>query len=87
MSSPDDGKRKPGMSEGTIMRQLAPYLSLGTQLAATILLLGGAGWYADKYFGTTPWMLVGGLSMGSVVGMMQFLRSVSKFSERDKDRR
>jgi len=87
MSSPDEGTRKQGTSEGKIMRQLAPYLSLGTQLAASVLLLGGAGWFADEYFGTTPWMLVGGLSLGSVVGLIQFLRSVSKLSERDKDRR
>lgn len=67
------------------MRQIAPYLSLGTQLAASVLVPGGAGWLADRYLNTQPWLLVVGLSLGSILGMMQFFRTVSQLSKRDKE--
>jgi len=69
------------------MRQLAPYLSLGTQLAASVLVMGGLGWFADDYFGTTPWLLVVGLSLGSTVGLIQFLRAVTALSGRKTEHR
>lgn len=75
------------MSEGSIVRQLAPYLNLGTQLAASVLILGGAGWFADKYLNTAPWLLVIGLCLGSTIGLIQFLRTVSQLSKRDKESR
>jgi F0F1-type ATP synthase assembly protein I len=69
------------------MRELAPYLMLGTQLAVTVLFLGGIGWLIDDRFGSTPWGLVGGLCLGGVVGFVQFLRSTQRLLERDQQRK
>lgn len=66
------------------MRQMAPYLSLGTQLAASVLVLGGAGWLTDRYLNTEPWLLLVGLCTGSIIGLMQFFRTVARLSKRDK---
>lgn len=74
-------------SQASVMRQLAPYLNLGTQLAATVLVLGGAGWLIDDRAATEPWGLVIGLSVGSVVGFVNFLRSVQQLLRRDSEER
>lgn len=74
-------------SQASVMRQLAPYLNLGTQLAATVLLLGGAGWLIDDRLATSPWGLVIGLCVGSVVGFVNFLRSVQQLLRREKQER
>ncbi|HRK04971.1 MAG TPA: AtpZ/AtpI family protein [Chlorobiota bacterium] len=86
MRTPADDAKKNSRSQSSVARQLAPYLALGSQLAASVLLPGGIGWYADKQLGTTPWLLVGGLVLGSVVGFVQFFRSVSQLTRSDTKR-
>ena len=69
------------------MGQLAPYMVLGTQLAASVVVLGGGGWLVDSWLGTEPWGLVAGLSVGSAVGFYQFLRNVQRLLDRDAKER
>ncbi|MBV9958846.1 MAG: AtpZ/AtpI family protein [Acidobacteria bacterium] len=38
------------------------------------------GWGLDKLFKTTPWMLVGGIVLGTIVGFIQFVRLISRAS-------
>ena len=37
-------------------------------LTGGILLLGGLGYVADRWLGTSPWLLISGLVLGIVVG-------------------
>lgn len=60
------------------IREAAPYLGLGTQLAASVLLGLGGGYLLDERFGTRPiWFLVGAV-LGLVAAGMQFVRSVGR---------
>lgn len=60
------------------IREAAPYLSLGTQLAASVLLGLGAGYLLDRRFGTQPiWFLVGAV-LGLVAAGVQFVRSTGR---------
>ena len=43
-------------------------------LIGAILLFGGAGFMADRYLGTSPWCLLGGLIAGLSVGFFQLAR-------------
>jgi F0F1-type ATP synthase assembly protein I len=45
-------------------------------LIGAILLLGGIGYLADQWRGTSPWFLVGGLMLGLVVGFYGLARTV-----------
>jgi F0F1-type ATP synthase assembly protein I len=45
-------------------------------LIGAILLLGGIGYFADAWLGTDPWLLVGGLLLGIVVGFYELARVV-----------
>ena len=43
-------------------------------LIGAIMLLGGAGWAADRYFGTGPWCLLAGLIAGLGIGFYRLAR-------------
>ena len=45
-------------------------------LIGAILLLGGIGYAIDRWQGTSPWFLVGGLFLGVAVGMYELARTV-----------
>lgn len=45
-------------------------------LIGAILLLGAAGYFADRWLGTTPWLLTGGLLLGIVVGFYELAKVV-----------
>ena len=60
------------------IREAAPYLGLGTQLAASVLLGLGAGYLLDQRFSTRPiWFLVGAV-LGLVAAGVQFVRSTGR---------
>ena len=73
--------------KSNIIAELAPYLSLGTQMTATIAVLGFVGWYLDSQFESGPLWTIVGLVVGSVVGLYGFLRQVSVLQrKRDETR-
>lgn len=57
---------------------------LGSQLTATILFLGAAGWFIDEKMDWEPWGLVVGLMTGCVIGFIQFFRSIQRLLKRDQ---
>ena len=45
-------------------------------LLGALLLLGGIGYAIDRWRGTAPWFLVGGLFLGVIVGLYEVARTV-----------
>ena len=58
--------------------QAGPAAGAGYTLIGAILLLGGLGYAVDRWLGTTPWFLLGGLLPGVVVGMYELAKTVWK---------
>jgi F0F1-type ATP synthase assembly protein I len=52
----------------------APAIRTSYGLIGAIMLLGGAGFAADRYLGTTPWCLLIGLIVGLCIGFFQLAR-------------
>jgi ATP synthase protein I len=50
----------------------------GLALFASVASLCGVGWLLDRWLGTKPWFLVGGVVLGAVAGFYQFVRLTSK---------
>lgn len=65
------------------MQQLAPYMALGGQLAGTVLVCAAIGWWLDTRLASEPIGIVSGVLLGSIIGLFQFLRTVSQLT-RDK---
>lgn len=45
-------------------------------LIGAIVLLGGAGYFADRWLDTSPWLLLIGLLLGIIVGFYELARVV-----------
>jgi F0F1-type ATP synthase assembly protein I len=43
-------------------------------MIGAIMLVGGAGFWADRYFGTQPWCLLAGLLAGLGIGFYRLAR-------------
>lgn len=65
-------------------RGAADYATAGFTFAGTMLVLGGAGFWIDRWAGTQPWLLLLGLVVGAVGG---FVRLVHAFSPSPRTRR
>ncbi|HRH42798.1 MAG TPA: AtpZ/AtpI family protein [Pyrinomonadaceae bacterium] len=62
-----EANRKSGLAYGAV-----------TTLIGAILLFLAIGWGVDKYFQTSPWGIVIGIILGSVLGFYQFIRVTSQ---------
>src|SRR5256885_14085247 len=51
--------------------QAGPAAGASYTLIGAIILLGGIGYAVDRWLGTSPWVLLGGLVVGIVVGMYE----------------
>ena len=56
--------------------QVGPYMSAGTQFAASIILCMLGGWWLDEKFSTTPLLLVAGVVLGAVAGFYNLYRTL-----------
>ncbi len=56
--------------------QAGPAAGAGYTLIGAILLLGLIGYGIDRWSGTSPWFLVGGLLLGVAVGMYELAKTV-----------
>jgi F0F1-type ATP synthase assembly protein I len=45
-------------------------------LIGAILLLGGIGYALDEWWGTSPWLLFGGLMLGLIVGFYELAKTL-----------
>ena len=65
-------------------KSLGEVASIGmTMVAATVIGLG-AGYYGDRWLGTSPWLTLLGLLFGIAAGFVNLFRSV-KAAERTLD--
>lgn len=55
-----------------------PGIMASYALIGAVLGFGGAGFAADRYFGTTPWCLLGGLLAGIGIGFFEVIRATSQ---------
>jgi F0F1-type ATP synthase assembly protein I len=53
-----------------------PVAAASYALVGAILMLGGIGYALDRWRGTSPWFLVGGLLSGIVVGFYELVKTV-----------
>jgi F0F1-type ATP synthase assembly protein I len=57
------------------------YLTLGLQLAITVVIFFFIGRWLDETWGTDPWLMLCGLAVGIAGGMISFLRTVARLGK------
>ena len=70
-----------------MLRAAAPYLTLGIQIAAAVVMFLFIGKYADEALGTKPWLMVAGIVVGFTGGMIHFFREVTALSTKEEHER
>ncbi len=63
-----------------VNRKSAVVYGAVTSLAVSIITMLIVGWFLDRWLNTGPWLLVGGIILGTIVGFTQFIRSMSRIS-------
>jgi F0F1-type ATP synthase assembly protein I len=83
---PKDPRRRDDASPGLgqAYRDVAPYLTIGIQLAAAVVFFFLIGWWLDTRMGTSPTFELIGLVLGFVGGMVKFFRSAAEMSKKEK---
>jgi F0F1-type ATP synthase assembly protein I len=61
---------------GRVYRQVAPYMGIGIEFTAAILLCLWAGWWVDGRFGTGPAFTLIGAFLGMSAGFYNLYRAV-----------
>ena len=56
--------------------QAGPAAGASYTLIGAIVLLGGIGYAVDRWQGSSPWFLIGGLMLGIAVGMYELAKTV-----------
>ncbi|MGA9117478.1 MAG: AtpZ/AtpI family protein [Bacteroidota bacterium] len=71
-------KPRPGPGEHTrrISREYGPFLTLGLQLALSVVVFFFLGRWLDGKLGTSPWLMLAGLAAGAAGGFIHFFRTV-----------
>ena len=69
------------------LRAVAPYLTLGVQLAVTVVVFFFIGKFADEYFLTTPWLMITAIFIGAAGGVIKFFRTVIDLSNKEEHER
>lgn len=63
-------------------REATPYLILGIQLAAVVVIFFLIGKWADQKLETYPWLMLAGIFIGIIVGFYHFFKSISELEKK-----
>lgn len=66
------------------LREASPYLTIGIQLAGTMILYVGLGYLVDRWLDTKPAFLIVGSVVGMIAFFIQLLRVAKELSSKTK---
>jgi ATP synthase protein I len=67
--------------------QTAQLVNLGTMLFACVAVGLAAGYFADRWLGTGPWLLLVGLALGIAAAGVNFYRTIKTLNEQNDNER
>lgn len=69
-----------------IIKELAPYMNLGLQMAITICLAALLGWWLDGWLQTKPLMVLICSLLGIGVALYSFFKTIFDLEKRKKQK-
>jgi ATP synthase protein I len=73
--------------QGPSRSQTAQLVNLGTMLFACVAIGLAAGYVADRWLGTSPWLVLVGLALGIAAAGVNFYRTIKTLNEQDGNER
>ncbi len=70
-----------------MIQEAAPYLGMGLQLAAAVVVFYFVGSWADEKLNTAPWLMIAGVTVGAVGGFFQFFRNAAELSKKESTKK
>lgn len=64
-------------------RGVGSYAFVGTTFVACIVVGLAGGYWADRWLGTEPWLLLVGLGIGIAAGFINLIRAIKHLGEPD----
>jgi ATP synthase protein I len=58
-----------------LFRELGRYSALGLEMAISVVVGLGIGYYLDKWLGTAPWMMILWIAFGFAAGVRSLYRA------------
>ena len=79
MAQQDDnlGEKIAGGLRKNVTKDFGPFLTMGIQLAAGVLVFFFIGYWLDGKFGTSPLCALGGVTLGAAGGLFKFIRDAN----------
>ncbi|HWP82956.1 MAG TPA: AtpZ/AtpI family protein [Bacteroidota bacterium] len=79
-----DGSKNQPIGFLRAYKEFGPYLTLGFQMAAAVVILFFLGDWADQSYGTSPLFALLGVAIGTVGGLIKFFQSVMQSEKKSK---
>ena len=73
-----------GSTGGSSPGQTAQLVSLGTMVFACVAVGLAVGYFADRWLGTKPWLLLIGLGFGIAAAGVNFYRTIKTLNRMDQ---
>jgi ATP synthase protein I len=67
-----------------LYRDIGPYMGLGTQLAATIIVMFFLGKWLDEKLDCFPWLTISFSFLGGFAGIYNFIKETLNINEKKK---
>jgi ATP synthase protein I len=77
----------PASAYASGMAEAGPYLTVGIQVAGGMVMFVIGGYFADRWLGTSPWLLLLGAVFGAVAAFYTLLRLVRQLEAREAARK
>lgn len=65
-------------------REAMPYLAIGIQMAAIVVIMFLVGKWADEKFNSYPWLMIVGVVFGISAGFYHFFKQTSELIKKSK---
>ncbi|MGH9898378.1 MAG: AtpZ/AtpI family protein [Pyrinomonadaceae bacterium] len=75
----NDKENRPETNSETARKSGIAYIA-ALSIFFSVLFFFGLGWLLDRWLSTTPWFVVAGVCIGSILGITQFIRMTSKLN-------